>query len=158
MFSLHVMTQTYRHEGPSVSLMVNPCCFTLQALLIVYLSRCQDYFSSDSSDVHVLHNVFTLFCPVSYTPTVTGCRSVTSVCKLNSHVFVETVCGSEHPAAADDCPAAVMPGQDLDADLPWPRPLRSLLAPHYTRHTWRGNEGPLSTTSQTDTNEMSSSC
>lgn len=57
--------------------------------------------------------------------------------------------GSEHPEAADDRPAAAVPGLDLDADLPGPRPLRSLPAPHYTRGTRGADQGPLTTASQT---------
>lgn len=75
------------------------------------------------------------------------------VCKLYSLVFiqsvVEAVWGSEHPEAADDRPTAVVPGLDLDADLPGPSPLRSLPAPHYTGRSGGADQGPLPTASQT---------
>lgn len=63
-----------------------------------------------------------------------------------SQVSVEAVRSSEHPEAVDDRPATVVPGQDLDANLPGPRPLRSLPAPYYTRVTRGADQGSLPAT------------
>lgn len=79
---------------------------------------------------------------------------VSVVCKLYSQVFEEAVCGSEHPEFVDDCPAAVVSGQDLDADLPRPGPLRGLQASHYTRRTWLANQCPVPTALQTQSNQV----
>lgn len=70
---------------------------------------------------------------------------INEVSKLYSQVSVETVRGSEHREAVDDRPAAEVPVQDLDADLPGPRPVRSIPAPHYTRGTRGADQGPLPT-------------
>lgn len=70
---------------------------------------------------------------------------------------MEAVCGSEHPEAVDDRASTVVPGLDLDADLPGPRPLRSLPAPHYTRLPWGADQGPLPTASQAQSDKVSKS-
>lgn len=77
------------------------------------------------------------------------------VCNFYSQVFVEAVCCSEHPEAVDDRPTTVVHGLDLDADLPWPRPFRSPLAPQYTRSTWGSDQEPLPTASQAQSNNAS---
>lgn len=64
----------------------------------------------------------------------------------DSQVMVEAVCGSEHPDAAEESATTVVSVLDLDADLPWPRPLGSLPATHDPRSTWRTKKRPFPTT------------
>lgn len=110
-------------------------------------------FSEPKFSIICLHPIMWFLCTntVRHIPTVTRCRSVALVwCfKLYSQEFREAVCSSEHPEVVDDCPATVVSGHDLDADLPRPGPLRGLQASHYTRHTWRANQCPLPTAFQT---------
>lgn len=67
-----------------------------------------------------------------------------------SHVSVEAVRGAENPQVVEDRSTTQVNGQELDADLPGPRPLRGLSPAHNTRHTRGPNQRPLPTTSWTE--------